>query len=542
MVRAMRVLAALLVAVLVIPGAAAAAAGAPKNRSILVLELRGDPSVIDHATLTTITSTVSVSVSKRRGLSVLTAQDVKNLVDIEAQKQMLGCTTGSESCLAEVASAMGAELVLSGDVGKLGSAFVINLHLFDAGKARSVGRDTLTVHDLAQLPQLLDASVAGLLSPITGEQGLTSKTGGVSIPVVDTSALKSGGLKAINMQAENALELALDLQDDPNAAPEAKRDAWCSLANVPGSNSYLGPAQKACDEWTNYVVANNELQTSIATDYDTLAGFLKLKRKTKAQRLEAIDSFLKAYARLENSEELKHVQEARRKVGNDDDNVTLPARASAIVPDPSGGGGGSDVTNDGSCLDGVGCLAMDFDNEPHLGIVFGMQFPLILDYDKAGGFEPRAPGFVFGGRVAWAFFEGGASLYFDPFNGESALSVEQDADGNGIEDVIEDDPFFSGDLPEPQIEPITLTHVYAGLQTVHIKVEDITFLRPSFGLDLYTTFEDNDVGAYAANTFDVAGLVQLRVYVRSHVLGEALAPALSVGLDASLDYLALFED
>ncbi len=561
----MRLLAALAVATFAFFSNAAGAAGGGKSRSILVLELKGDASVVDQPTLNTITSTVSVAVSKRKGLNVLTAQDVKNLVDIEAQKQMLGCTTGSESCLAEVANAMGAELVLSGDVGKLGSAFVINLHLFDAGKARSVGRDTLTVHDLSELPQLLDASIAGLLSPITGEQGLTSKTGGVSIPVVDTSALKSGGLKAINMQAENALELALDLQDDPNAAPEMKRDAWCSLAAVPGSNAYLGPAQKACDEWGGYVVANNELQTSIAADYDTLAGFLKLKRKTKAQKLEAIDSFLKAYARLESRDEVKNVQEARRKVADGDDSVNLPARASAVVADPNTSSTTATTKADeGSCLDGVGCLALNFDDKPHLGIVFGLQVPLVLDYKKAFDFKPRAPGFVFGGRFAWAFFEGGINFYFDPFNGVSKLGPEDsdrngiaddvnfngiiDDDGDGDNDDVDDTPCgdtnefcFPTEPPDPSIDPITLTHAYAGLQTFNISVEDFDVLRPSFGVDAYTTFEDNDFGAYVANTFDVGGLVQIRFYLRSHIAGAALVPALSLGIDGSLDYLSLLE-
>ncbi|MDP2343315.1 MAG: hypothetical protein Q8O67_20320 [Deltaproteobacteria bacterium] len=566
----MRLFAALVVALVALSLPAQAAGGGPKARSILVLELRGEASVVDHSTLTTITSTVAAAVSKRKGLNVLTAQDVKNLVDIEAQKQMLGCTSGSESCLAEVANAMGAELVLSGDVGKLGSAYVINLNLFDASKARSLGRENLTVNDLAQLPSLLESSIGSLLSPITGEQGLTSKTGGFSIPTVDTSALKSGGLKAINMQAENALELALDLQDDPHAAPEAKRDAWCSLANVPGSNAYLGPAQKACDEWTSYVVANDELQTSIAADYDTLSGFLKLKRKTNAQKLEAVDSFLKAYARLENRDEVKDVKEARRKVADGDDVVTLPARASVVAPDPSSNNGGEvNPVDGGSCLDGVGCLALNFDDKVHLGIVFGLQVPLILDYSKSADFKLAAPGFVFGGRVAWAFFEGGANLYFDPFNGPSNLPPAEDLDGNGLrddangnlnpdddndneKDDVDDTPCgegatavpdcFIGSSSEPDRKAITAAHVYAGVQTFNITVEEVTFLRPSFGVDVYADGDGTDFGSYAANTFDVAGLMQLRVYVRSHIAGDTLVPNLSIGIDGSLDYLALFEE
>jgi hypothetical protein len=566
---------------------AGAASGGPKARSILVLELRGDPSVIDPATLATITSTVSVSVSKRRGLNVLTAQDVKNLVDVEAQKQMLGCAPGTESCLAEVANAMGAELVLSGDVGKLGASYVINLHLFDAAKARSVGRDNVVVADLAQLPQLLDASIAGLLTPITGQQGLTSKTGGFSIPTVDTNALKGGGLKAINMQAETALEHAMDMQDDPNAQPDVKRDAWCALTQVPGSNPYLGPAQKACDEWTQYVAQSAALERSIAADYDTLAGFLQLKRKTQQQRLEAIDAFLQGYSRLDN-ELVRNVQDARRKVAGGDDNVTLPDRPGATVaPDPTA----PPATPEGpglldGCFDGVGCLAVNFDAPPHFGLVLGTHLSLADDVAKFDSYGPQLPpSLIMGTRIAWAFFEGGLNLDIDFLHGPvqspsidgnvNSFEDDYDDDGSsdddfdGIIDDVDDDPEVScvdiddnadgipdrcdpaehtlgpGQTPNGKQErdAAFFFHAYMGLQTISVSVEDVTILRPSFGLDVYTdAFEKNDFGFYVANTIAVSNIVQLRTFVRAHLGGEVVVPSVQLGLEGSLDYLTLFDE
>lgn len=562
---------AVFAASLIAAAPAGAASGGAKQRSILVLAMKGDPSVIDAATLTTITSTISVAVSKRKGLNVLTEQDVKNLVDVEAQRQMLGCTPGSESCLAEVANAMGAELVLSGDAGKLGSAYVINLHLFDAAKARSVGRDTVTVSDLALLPQTLEASIAGLLTPITGEAGLTSKTSGVSIPTVDTNALKSGGLKAINMQAETALEKAMDMQDDASARPEAKRDAWCALAQVPGSNPYLGPASKACEEWTSYVNASAQLEQSLAADYDTLAGFLQLKRKTKQQKLEAVDSFLQSYSRLDN-DDVKSVQDARRKIADGDKDVTLPARKSGpvtpdpyVAPEPEGPG-----LFDG-CFDGVGCLALNFDDAPHFGLVLGTHLSLMDDITKPDTLSPQfPPSLIMGTRLAWSFFEGGLALDIDFIHGKSKLDTFADADQNGFVDDTDGNGFpdndndglkddVDGDDVNPcNVQGSTCTAVkpdgdaqydagvffqgYVGLQTINVTVEDVTFIRPSFGFDVYTDFETNDVGIYVANTISITNLMQLRGFLRTNINGEHLVPSVQLGLEGSLDYLSLIED
>lgn len=569
----MTAIAALVVSFAVVKAdAAAAASGGAKQRSILVLELKGDPGVVDGPTLQTITSTVSVAVSRRKGLSVLTAQDLKNLVDVEAQKQMLGCAPGTESCLAEVANAMGAELVLSGDVGKLGSSYVINLHLFDAGKAKSVGRDNLVVTDLAQLPQLLDQSIAGLLAPVTGEQGLTSKTTGVSIPTVDGNALKSGGLKAINMQAETALERALDAQDSKDSSPAEKRDAWCALAQVPGSNPYLGPAEKACTDWNAYIAASDELNKSVSADYATLSGFLQLKRKTKEQKLEAIDAFLQSYSRLD-SEEVKNVQEARRRV-KDGDDAELPVLEHTPPPDPNAPKPPPEPGMLDGCFDAFGCLALNFDGTPYLGLVLGTHLAVMDDIAKPDGFRADLPpSLVFGMRFSWAFLEAGANLDLDFHQGDfKVLDSIDDSNQNGFKDDVDgnsdadndddgvpDDvdvspetvcaggPFACGaeEFGDPvgtrERDAALFLHGYLGMQTVTLHIASVRVLSPSFGIDVYSKgFEKNDFGFYVANTFAFANVAEVRVFARSRIFGDAVVRGVQIGVEGSLDALMLF--
>jgi hypothetical protein len=547
----------------------AAQAAPAKARSILVLDLRGEASVVDASTLKTITSTVSVSVSKQKGLNVLTAQDVQNLVDVEAQKQMMGCQPGSESCLAEVASAMGADLVLSGDVGKLGANTVINLHLFDAARARSVGRDSVVVADLAQLPQLLDVSIGNLLAPVTGGAGLASKTNSVAIPTVDTGALKSGGLQAINMEAEKSLETAMDLQENPDAKPEQRRDAWCSLARVPGANPYLGPAQKACDDWTAFVVANNEIQASLIRDYQTLSAFLQLKRKTNQQRLEAVDAFLSAYGKLPQ-DEVESVKKARRKLADGDDDVSLPpidASPTSSNVDTSNSSN-DNSNNDNNDSDepspfSFGIPALNFD-AVGFGFNLGVHLPVMDDITKPA-FDPRfPPSFVMGMRLVLGPLEAGMSANFDFQNGAINFNGEDDFNGNGYDDDVDgngdaddDDDGLTDEIdPEPAVSCLTagdctplatpngtqnrelafFVHSYAGLRTISFGVAGVTLLAPSLGVDLYMPIDLGgfDVGGYVANTFGY-GPVNLRVAARTHLAGDTLVRPVQFDVDFILD-------
>jgi hypothetical protein len=145
----------------------AKAAGDGGKRSVLVLDLKA--SNTDPETTNLITELVAVSLQKRAVFDVLTSSDVRDVVAIESDRQALGCDEGSASCLAEVAGAMGADLVVTGTVGQLGSATLVTLNLFDSSAARSRGREELQVQDLATIRPEIDRAVGRLVSEFTGE-------------------------------------------------------------------------------------------------------------------------------------------------------------------------------------------------------------------------------------------------------------------------------------------------------------------------------------------------------------------------------------
>jgi hypothetical protein len=65
----------------------------------------------------------------REGLRVITGSEIRSLLGMERQKQLLGCSDESSNCMAELADALGANALLVGSVGKFGSVYQINLRV-----------------------------------------------------------------------------------------------------------------------------------------------------------------------------------------------------------------------------------------------------------------------------------------------------------------------------------------------------------------------------------------------------------------------------
>jgi hypothetical protein len=512
-------------------GATSAVVEQKAARAVLVMEMKS--SSVDADTLRTITSTLAVSVSKRPGLSVLTGEDVKKLAEVEADKQMLGCDPSATSCLAEIAGAMGADLVLYGDIGKLGELYVVNLNLFEAGAAKAVGRQSVQskAFDESFIAQL-DITVRNLFAPLTGESsGLGSgSVGTAAVPTIDVDALKQSGLKSINIKAEQALEAALDAQESDHATPAQKRDAWCALASVEGANPYLEPATRACNDWRSFVVASEGLSTSLDADYATLSAFLDLRRKSKTQKLEAVDQFLKTYDRLADRQEVLAVREARIKVSegaasplpvDTDKDGLLVDRCPNEPEDKDGdsdtdgcpeksigesvadaGSGAAGVVDDMS--DSITVLPLAFDQAPFFGASVG-----VVGHTSSFSPDDARDFFVtLGVRAAWAPVE----LAFN-----SSLDFDNRM-------------YFGG---------------YAGLQLFETPNKDYALLRPSLGIEAINFPETDEahgaqLGAYVANTFRFS-YFQVRLQYRYLFAGN-LFPTHSLALQGSMDLIKLFEE
>lgn len=134
---------------------------AVERPKLLVLELeRGN---VDEATANTIGALLTTAAAREASTyDVISSADMRRLLDMEASREAMQCETGN-SCLGELADALGADRVVFGTLGQLGQTTVITLDLFDADRGRAVARESIEVQSMDTLPAALRDGVRRLV-------------------------------------------------------------------------------------------------------------------------------------------------------------------------------------------------------------------------------------------------------------------------------------------------------------------------------------------------------------------------------------------
>jgi hypothetical protein len=76
------------------------------------------------------------------GASVLSPREVSAVLELERNRQMLGCAESEAACLTEIAQALGADAVLVGDLARLETRLQATLRLVSATDASALARWT----------------------------------------------------------------------------------------------------------------------------------------------------------------------------------------------------------------------------------------------------------------------------------------------------------------------------------------------------------------------------------------------------------------
>lgn len=143
----LRLRAALAVATLlaVVPGpsfaeeAAAPRTAKPVSVAVADLAALGAPPELAQ----NLTAIVAAEVGRYDDVKPITKREVAALLDVERQKQLVGCT--DDTCLSSVVGALGVQKIVSGQIGKVEHSYVLTLHLIDARTAKVEGRVVRTV-------------------------------------------------------------------------------------------------------------------------------------------------------------------------------------------------------------------------------------------------------------------------------------------------------------------------------------------------------------------------------------------------------------
>lgn len=143
-----------------------ALAGATPPARVLVVDFQSEGA--SEAVKILVQDEVAARVTKER-LDVLTMTDIRNQLDLEVQKRVVGCS--DESCLIEIASALGAEYTIYGRIGVVGGLTVVNITLLDARRQVAIGRESAEAHDPDELLKNIRLAAQRLVAPIAPPSG-----------------------------------------------------------------------------------------------------------------------------------------------------------------------------------------------------------------------------------------------------------------------------------------------------------------------------------------------------------------------------------
>ncbi|OGQ09485.1 MAG: hypothetical protein A2138_15560 [Deltaproteobacteria bacterium RBG_16_71_12] len=145
--------------------APAGATAAPAARAqLLVLNL--DAIDVPPDKVSMLNGRIANLLSSRNDVDTVTSSDMQAMAQIDATKASMGCDDAS--CLAEMASALGARYVIYGRVGRLDDVILLQVNLFDASVGKPISRQEAEGAQLKELSDKLPKTLSALLAPLGG--------------------------------------------------------------------------------------------------------------------------------------------------------------------------------------------------------------------------------------------------------------------------------------------------------------------------------------------------------------------------------------
>jgi TolB-like protein len=115
-------------------------------------------SGVDATVATSVTESVTAEIAVRGYFDPMSSGEIATVLGVERQKQLMGC--GEDTCMSELAGALGAPYVMSGSLVKLEGVFQLNLQVINSRKASTTGRSTKLAKDFESLRFQIPYAVA----------------------------------------------------------------------------------------------------------------------------------------------------------------------------------------------------------------------------------------------------------------------------------------------------------------------------------------------------------------------------------------------
>ena len=100
-----------------------------------------------------------------RGVRVITQSEIAQTLQLDRQKQLLGCQT--ESCITEISDALGVDGLITGSVAKVGKRLAVTVKIVASNDSRTLALFDGTADSEAALVDLLSAEAPRLAEEVT---------------------------------------------------------------------------------------------------------------------------------------------------------------------------------------------------------------------------------------------------------------------------------------------------------------------------------------------------------------------------------------
>ncbi|MCK5690796.1 hypothetical protein KAI87_16060 [Myxococcota bacterium] len=121
----------------------------PKLSRLLVLELSS--TGVDANTAKALTEVLTQTLRQALpDVAVMGQSEINSMLLLEKERDLLGCASDI-ACLAEIGGALGADHLIVGSVGKIGTLYLLNIKLLDSATATTVGHVSAEVTQREEL-------------------------------------------------------------------------------------------------------------------------------------------------------------------------------------------------------------------------------------------------------------------------------------------------------------------------------------------------------------------------------------------------------
>jgi hypothetical protein len=115
------------------------------------------------------------------GFQVTTASEMTALLGLERQKQLMGCSESAASCIAELANALGVDGVITGNLGRFGSTYQVNLKILSSLDGHPLAVFSSRVKGEEQLLEEYERAARQVYEALRGRMG-------TGVPQADSSS------------------------------------------------------------------------------------------------------------------------------------------------------------------------------------------------------------------------------------------------------------------------------------------------------------------------------------------------------------------